>query len=189
MPMEALARNAWMMAIRGGLAILFGFALLMPGVTFGMAVVLFGAYAILDGVWAIASVFRAARPAIGSLAVTAEGLVSVALGMVALTWPMVPRDVIHLVAGWGMMTGILEITGAAAIPRERVASWLLGTAGVTSLFLAILIQMMTGADVARAVYVIAGYAIAFGVVVILAAYSFRREYLMRSVVRPSRRAA
>ena len=187
--MEALARNAWMIAIRGGLAILFGFALLMPGVSFGAAVVLFGVYAIVDGTWAMTSAFWAARPMIGSLAVIVEGFVSVMLGMVALTWPMVPRDVIYLVAGWGVMTGILEITAAAAISRERVASWLLGTAGVTSLFLAILIQMLTAADVARAVYVIAGYAIVFGIVVILAAYSFRREFLMRSVVRPRRKAA
>jgi uncharacterized membrane protein HdeD (DUF308 family) len=189
MTMHALARNAWMIAVRGSLAILFGFALLMPGVTFGVAVVLFGVYAILDGAWAMTSVLWAARPAIGSLAVIAEGLVSVALGLVALTWPMVPRDVVYLVAGWGVMTGLLEITAAAAIPRERAASWLLGTAGVTSLFLAILIQMLTGADVARAVYVIAGYAIVFGTVVILTAYSFRREYLTRSVVRPRQRAA
>ena len=79
----------------------------------------------------------------------AEGLVSLALGLVALTWPMVPRDVIQLVAGWGVMPDMLEIVAAAAIPRERVASWLLGTAGVTSLFLAILIQILPGADVAR----------------------------------------
>src|SRR5215468_4185719 len=145
MTMEALARNAWMIAIRGGLVILFGFALLMPGVSFGAAVVLFGVYAIVDGAWAMTSAFWAARPMIGSLAVIVEGFVSVMLGL--------------------------------------VASWLLGTAGVTSLFLAILIQMLTAADVARAVYVIAGYAIVFGIVVILAAYSFRREFRMRSVVR------
>lgn len=189
MTIEALARNVWMIAIRGGLAILFGFALLMPGVSFGAAVVLFGVYAIVDGAWAMTSAFWAARPMIGSLAVIAEGFVSVMLGLVALTWPMVPRDVIYLVAGWGVLTGILEIAAAAAIQREQVASWLLGTAGVTSLFLAVLVQMLTGADVARAVYVIAGYAIVFGVVIILAAQSFRREYLTRSTVRPRQRAA
>ena len=189
MTIEALARNAWMIAIRGGLAIVFGFALLMPGVTFGAAVALFGVYAIVDGAWAMTSAFWVARPVIGSLAVIAQGFVSVMLGMVALTWPMVPRDFVYLVAGWGVMTGLLEITAAAAIPRERVASWLLGTAGVTSLVLAILIQMLTAADVERVVYMIAGYAIVFGIVVILAAYSFRREVLARSVVRPSRKAA
>jgi uncharacterized membrane protein HdeD (DUF308 family) len=188
MTTEALARNAWMMAVRGSLAILFGFVLLMPGVTISIAVVLFSVYAILDGVWAMASMLPAARPAIGSVAVIAEGLVSVVLGTVALTWAMVPRDVVHLVAGWGVMTGILEIIAAASIPRERAASWLLGTAGVTSVFLAILIQLLPGADVAEAVYVIAGYAIVFGTVVMLAARSFRREYLLRPVARRPRAA-
>jgi len=189
MTMEALARNAWMMAVRGSLAILFGFALLMPGVNLPIAVLLFGAYAILDGVWAVTSVMWLARPAIGSLAVVAQALVSLTLGVVAAAWPMVPRDVIGLVAGWGVMTGILQITAAAAIPRERVASWLLGTAGATSLFLAILVQSLPGADLERAIYVIAGYAIVLGAVIMLAARSFRREYLMRPVVRARQRAA
>lgn len=189
MTTEALARNAWMMTVRGSLAILFGFALLMPGMTLPTAVVLFGAYAILDGLWAMASVLGTARRAIGSLAVTAEGLVSLTLGIVALTWLMVPREVVQLVAGWGVLTGIFEIVAGAAIPRERVTSWLLGTAGVTSLFLAILIQMLPAADVAHAIYVIAGYAIVFGAVIMLAARSFRREYLMRPIVQPDQRAA
>ncbi len=54
---------------------------------------------------------------------------------------------------------------------------------------AILIQMLPGADVARAVYVIAGYAIVFGVVVMLAARAFRREYITRPRLRAHHRAA
>src|SRR5205814_4243800 len=90
-PLQALVRNWWMMAARGGLAILFGLMLFVPDVTLSMVVVLFGAYAILDGVWAVASVMWTSRRSGGALAVTAEGLVSVALGVLALSWPMVPR--------------------------------------------------------------------------------------------------
>jgi uncharacterized membrane protein HdeD (DUF308 family) len=187
--MEALARNAWTMEIRGGLAILFGLGMLAPGITLPVAVVLFGAYAIVDGVWAVTLVLWAARRAIGALAVAAEALISIALGTIALTWPMVPRDLVYLVAGWGVLTGVLEMAAAAAMPRARVGSWLLGTAGVTSIFLAVLVQMLPTADAPRVVYIIAGYAIVFGVVVMLAARSFRREYLTRAIVQPGRQAA
>jgi len=189
MTMETLARNAWMMAVRGGLAILFGLALSVPGVGLPVAVLLFGVYAIVDGLWTLTSLFLTERRAIGSLAVIAGGLVSFTLGTLALMWPVVPRELIHLVAGWGALTGILEIIGAAAIPRERVGSWLLGTAGVSSLFLAILIEMLPAADVAGMVHVMAGYAIVFGAAVMLAARSFSREYRMRSVARLRQRAA
>jgi uncharacterized membrane protein HdeD (DUF308 family) len=179
MTMEAMSRDAWLIAVRGSLATVFGFALLVPGLTFPTVVVLFGAYAVLDGLWATASVLYTTRWQVASLAVIAQALVSLALGTIALTWPMVPREVVDLVAGWGVLTGTLEVVAAAAIPRERASSWLLGTAGVTSLFLAILIQTLPDADVARIVYVIAGYAIVFGIVVMLAARSFRREFLVR----------
>ena len=189
MTMETLARHAWMMTVRGGFAILFGLALAVPGVGLPVAVVLFGVYAIVDGVWTLTSVVLTERRAIGSLAVIAEGLVSFGLGTLALMWPIVPRELIHLVAGWGVLTGLLEIIAAAAIPRERVGAWLLGTAGVSSLFLAILIEILSAADVARVVHVMAAYAIVFGVAVMLAARSFRREYRMRSITPLRQRAA
>ncbi len=54
MNLGSLVRTWWMMAIRGGLAIALGLAVLLwPGVTLSSVVLLFGVYAILDGAWAI----------------------------------------------------------------------------------------------------------------------------------------
>ena len=82
-----------------------------------------------------------------------------------------------------MLTGLLELIAAGAVPRETNAHWLWGTAGVFSLFLAILLQLVPNADVTRGASVIAVYAVLFGVVVITAAYRFRREH-RRVVVTP-----
>src|ERR671923_2512153 len=49
-----LARNWWVLALRGVLAIIFGvLAFLWPGLTLITLVLLFGAYALVDGVFAV----------------------------------------------------------------------------------------------------------------------------------------
>ena len=174
---ESLARSWWLMATRGGFALVFGGLLLAwSEPTLSIVVTLFGAYAVLDGLWALGAAAWASRRSVTALAVGLEGLVSLGLGVLALAWPFVPREFIQLVAGWGVFTGILEIVAAAGMPRETAGHWLLGTAGVCSLFLAVLVLMVATADVGRAVTVIAGYAMVFGVMVVLAALRFRSEH-------------
>jgi uncharacterized membrane protein HdeD (DUF308 family) len=177
MLMEILARNWWMIAVRGALAIGFGVALLAwPAVTLSIVVVLFGAYAILDGVWTLLSILAVPKHLFARTTVALDGLVSLALGGLALAWPYVPREFIQLVALWGVLTGILEVLAAASIPRERVGHWLMGTAGVSSMFLAVLVLMLPEASVASAVYVIGGYALVFGVALTASAAWFRATY-------------
>jgi uncharacterized membrane protein HdeD (DUF308 family) len=173
----ALVRNWWMVGLRGSLAVVFGLTLLVwPHVNLPIVVVLFGAYAILDGVWAVASATWASRRSLAGLPVVLEGLVSLTLGIVALMWPFVSRQFITIVAEWGVLTGILEIVTAAAISREMPGHWLLGTAGICSLFLAILVVMLPVADAAGSIAVIGGYAIVFGVLIVLAALRFRSQH-------------
>ena len=51
--LETLTRHWWVLAVRGGAAVLFGLlALIWPGITVLALVLLFGAYALVDGVLA-----------------------------------------------------------------------------------------------------------------------------------------
>src|SRR5690242_18779718 len=176
MTLTTLARNWWMLAIRGNLAMLFGITLLVwPDITLWTVVLLFAAYAILDGLWAIASTITLSRRLV-VLPLVLEGLASVVFGVIALGAPLVSREFIQLVAGWGVITGLFELVAAGGLPRETNARWLWGTAGVFSLFLAILIQLVPDAELARYVYVIGMYAVVFGLVVVGAAYRFRVEH-------------
>lgn len=176
MRMAALVRNWWMMAARGVFAMAFGAVLsLWPSVTLPVVVVLFAAYAVLDGAWAIgAAVWAAERGRRwDAWPVALEGLTSLAIGGVALVSPSVPRQLIHVVAFWGLVTGGLELLTALAVPRHRALHWIMGTAAAASLFLAALVMLVPLADAASGVALIAAYAIISGVLMISAAVRFR----------------
>ena len=170
---RALVRNWWMMAIRGALAIAFGAALLLcPDVTFSSVVLLFGLYAIVDGGWSVAAANRVSTRL--AWPVLLEGVVSVAIGVLALVWPFMPRTFIHLLVFWGVVTGVLELTAALRLPLRQASAWVVGTAGVSSLMLAWFMFLLTHADDSAVVRVMATYAVVFGVAMLLAAMLFSR---------------
>ncbi|HKZ04770.1 MAG TPA: DUF308 domain-containing protein [Methylomirabilota bacterium] len=174
--MDRLVRNWWMMGVRGVLALAFGTTVLAwPGLDFGELVVLFAWYAIVDGVWTLAAALRVSGAALDSWPVALEGLVSLILGGLALGWPFVPAPDIRVLAFWGLVTGVVELAVAVRLPRDHAAHWFFGTAGVSSLFLAIYLYVLPRAvntSVARGLGV---YALVFGVAVLLTAACFRIE--------------
>ncbi len=176
MNLAALVHNWWMIAIRGVLAMAFGVSILVwPHVTLSIVVVLFGVYAILDGVWTIAAGTRASARVFDAWPVLLEGVVSAALGLLALARPSVPRQFVYVLGAWGLITGVLELLAAIRLPRERASYWLLVTAGLSSLFLAVLVLLLPHADDDFVMRVMATYAQVFGAVLLFAAIFFPRE--------------
>ncbi len=177
MTIMPLVRHWWMMAIRGGLALLFGASILVwPHRELSTVVILFAAYALLDGAWALATAGAASTRLREVWPVCLEGMVSVALGLMALVWPLVSRELIYVIAGWGLVTGILEVIAAVALPRSIARHWLLGTGGVCSLFLAIVVVMLPHATIGPVATVLGTYALVFGGLVLLAALRFRHGH-------------
>ncbi len=182
MTIMALVRHWWMIAVRGGLAMLFGASILLwPHRTLSTVVLLFGLYAVLDGIWAMAMAMattgRASKQLIEAWPVGLEGVVSVVLGLLALVWPFVSRELIYVIAGWGIVTGILEIAAALRLPSKATRHWLLGTGGVCSLSLALLVLALPHADIGPVATALGVYALLFGVVMFLAASGFRQRRL------------
>ena len=172
--MNTLANNWWVVVMRGGLAGLFGVAILAwPNLTFGVLVALFGAYAILDGVAAIVSALRAASRPVEGWPVTSEGLVSLLFGVLAFTWPWMPPNAVHVIASWGILTGLLELVGAARVPRTRASHWFFGLGGLSSLLLAGLLFTIPHANQHSVRWVIAGYALVFGALLCLTGLRLR----------------
>jgi uncharacterized membrane protein HdeD (DUF308 family) len=181
MNLASLVHNRWMMAVRGVLAIAFGVSIAVwPHVSLSTVVVLFAVYAILDGLWTISAGIRASTRIFDAWPVLLEGAVSVGLGLLALASPFVPRQFVYVLAGWGLITGVLELLTAMRLPREGAGYWLLTTAGVASLFLAVLILLLQHADDTIVMRVMAAYAQLFGAVLLIAAIFFPREARLAS---------
>jgi uncharacterized membrane protein HdeD (DUF308 family) len=172
--LEPLVRNWWMMAGRGILAVLFGCVMALWRVPVLDAIIVpFGIYAIVDGLLAIASAIRAARPRTAGWPIALGGIVSVGLGGLALLGPFVPRPLLVVLVAWGLLTGIFEIVAALRLPRKFAAHWLLGTGGVSSIFLALVVLALPRAASDRVALSLAVYAIVFGIAILLAALRFR----------------
>jgi uncharacterized membrane protein HdeD (DUF308 family) len=170
-----LVRSWWMMAIRGMIAVVFGLALLLwPGMTLDRVVVAFAAYALLDGMWGVVCAARVSRGTLTAWPIALGGIVSIALAVMALGWPLVPRQLIHLIAAWGFLTGVLEFIAASRIPSALAARWLLATGGIASIFLAVLIIVLPYAHRDYVVTALGVYALVFGVLLTAAASGSRR---------------
>lgn len=179
--LEPLVKNWWMMAARGILAVLFGVVIVLWRIPIFEAVILsFGAYAIVDGCLAIASALRAASPRVVGWPIVLEGAVSVILGTLAFVWPFFPRPLITLLVAWGVLTGIFELVAAMQLPRTLAAHWLVGTAGASSIFLALVVLALPHAGSDRVALSLGVYAILFGTVILLAALRFRRAISHRA---------
>ena len=173
-----LGKKWWMVALRGALALLLGVLMLgRPYWPLNLLVALFGIYALLDGTWAIVSALRVDRVRFAGWPVLFEGLASVAVGTLALTWPLIPREIVLAIATWGLLTGVMEVIAGFRVPPLGAGRWLLVTGGVCSLFLSGLILALPHAMTPSLVRIIGAYAVIFGMSLWAAALAFRKALL------------
>lgn len=179
---EILARNWWLIVLRGVLAILFGLAaLLWPALTLFVLVVMFGIYAIIDGVIAVYTGLTRAKDSSRWWVFLLEGLVSIAAGVAALIWPnLAALTLVLLIASWAIATGILEIAAAIRLRREIKNEWLLGLGGLVSIVLGVLLFIRPTAGAIAIIWTLAIYAQVFGVLLIALGIRLKTQHLPRN---------
>jgi uncharacterized membrane protein HdeD (DUF308 family) len=176
--LDALARNWWVVALRGALAVLFGIlALIWPAITIGALVLLFGAYALVDGVFALGTALFGGHRAEGRRpALILEGIVGIAAGIVTFVWPHVTTlALLWVIAAWALVTGVLEIVTAIRLRRELHGEWLLVLSGALSVVFGIVLLVRPGAGALALIWVIGAYAIIFGLMLLVLAFRLRRS--------------
>jgi uncharacterized membrane protein HdeD (DUF308 family) len=178
---ETLARNWWLVALRGALAIAFGLiAFFFPAATMLALVLIFAAYAIVDGVFAIIAAVRAARTGERWGMLAFAGAIGVVAGIVAAVWPgLTVVAFALLVAAWAIVTGCLMFAAAFHLPIEDGRWWLALGGAVSVLYGALLIVApLIGALVLT--WWLGAWALVFGVILLVLAYKLRSRHVDRS---------
>lgn len=167
-----LSENWWVLALRGLLAVLFGFAaLLLPLGTLEAVGRLFGVYAILEGALVVLIGMRGTQYRGAFLS---EGAFGIVAGLVALAWPGVTALVLlYIIAIWAILSGIAEIIAAVALRREIEGEWVLFLVGVLSVVLGVAMAVLPSVGVLSLIWLVGLYALAVGIAMIVLAFRVR----------------
>jgi uncharacterized membrane protein HdeD (DUF308 family) len=166
----------WALAIRGGIAILFGLAaLLRPGIALEALILLFGAYALVDGVFSIVGVFGGTRGGTPRWLLFIEGVASIVAGLIALFLPQLTAILLlYLIAAWAIVTGISEIAMAIRLRKEVRGEWALIVGGAFSILFGVILAVVGPVvGLISLIWLIGFYAVAFGVLMLVTAFSVR----------------
>ena len=174
-PTELLQKAWGWIALRGVVALMFGvLAITLPGVTLAVLVMFWGAYALIDGVVALLAGFRMRDSGRPLWALVVLGLFGIAAGVIALVWPGLTALSLVLVIGlWAIAIGVLQILAAIRFRKYIEGEWLHALSGVLSLLFGIALLVRPDAGVVALAWIIGGFAILFGMVLIGMAWRLR----------------
>jgi uncharacterized membrane protein HdeD (DUF308 family) len=163
-----MARNWWVLLIRGILAIAFGvLAFLWPAGVLGTLVLLFGAYALLDGVASIIIGLTGGGAQDSRLWLILGGVFGVLIGVLTFVWPGITElALIYFIAAWAIVTGVFSVVAAVQLRKEIENEWLLGIAGALSVLAGLYMAAFPGAGALALVWLIGAYAVVFGILLI-----------------------
>jgi uncharacterized membrane protein HdeD (DUF308 family) len=175
--LRSLADNWWLLLLRGLAAVAFGvLAFVWPGLTLITLIWLWGAYALSDGVIAISAAFNASGGDAGPRWwLGLSGVVSILAGAVAFWYTgMTTLVLLMFIAAWAVIIGATQIWSAIALRRVLQHEWLLILNGVLSIAFGVILMVQPGAGALAVAWMIAWYAIFFGVLYIALAFRLRQ---------------
>ena len=172
---ETLVQNWWLFTLRGIFAIVFGLlALIFPGPTMLSLVILFSAYMLVDGIFGIISAVRAIRRKEDRWGLLMfEGLIDIAVGILAFLWPGITVVAFVLLVGaWAIVTGAV-MTAAGFRLNVSHGRWWLVLSGLLSLGFGTLLVIIPLIGAVVLTWWIGAYALAFGVALVIFSFKLR----------------
>jgi uncharacterized membrane protein HdeD (DUF308 family) len=174
--MNIVASDRRSLALRGAAGVLFGLtALVWPEITLLALVLLWGAYVLVNGfssIWAVVRGAPEAREQRGLLLLS--GIVSVVAGIVTFLWPGITALVLlYIIAGWALVTGVLDIVAAIRLRKELTDEWRWVLSGILSIVFAAILAITPGAGALAITWVIGWFAILDGVIMLSLAWKAR----------------
>lgn len=174
--LQGMARNWWMLIVRGIAAVLFGIVVFVsPNIALTALVLLWGAYTLVDGIAAFMVGVQGRQGNNHWWITVLEGLVGVITGILTFLWPNITALLLlYIIAGWAIITGILKIMSAIQLRREIRGEFWLGLGGAVSLLFGVLLVVSPEAGILSLLWLLAIYSIMFGVALVLLGLRMRR---------------
>lgn len=171
---DELRRRWWIVAARGGAALVLGVALFVARVeALGLLVSLFGVFALADGLFVVG-----AGLAVGWLPLFLEGVVGMAVGAFTFLYPAGATFwFVPLIVSWALVTGGFELAAMAYLHRfargsMRLGGQLLGYLGVVSVLFGIGFGLRPGLSALTGI--LGAYAMVSGLLLLTLALNIRR---------------
>ena len=167
--------SAWM--VRGIVSILFGIvALAYPFATLTSLVLLAASFIFVDGIFAFFAMFTRRENGHFWWSSFFEALLGVAVGLALFFWPGIALlTFLYFMASWAVISGVFEIAAAIRLRKVIEREWALGLAGLTSIIFGLVIAFFPGSGLVATSWMLGGYAVVFGVLMINTSINLRRE--------------
>jgi len=166
-----VARYWWMLLLRGLIAIGLGImAFARPGLTLSTLVLLYGFYCLIDGIVALAVGLSGGQMWQALLL----GLVGIGAGLATLFYPgLTAMLLLYFMAVWAIVRGIFEILAAIEFRKVIEGELMLVLAGIASIAFGVLIIVNPGAGALSIIWILGGYALLVGVLLVIASFRLK----------------
>jgi uncharacterized membrane protein HdeD (DUF308 family) len=170
-----LFRNWWVLLLRGLVAIAFGVLIwFQPGISLAALVLLFGAYSMADGILGVWTAIAGRKVHEDWWLLLLGGLLGIGVGVLTFFAPGITAlALLFYIAVWAIATGVLEIVAAISLRKEIKGEWLLILCGLASVVFGVLLMAQPGTGALAVLWLIASYAIVFGVLLVILAFKAR----------------
>jgi uncharacterized membrane protein HdeD (DUF308 family) len=170
---RTLAEHWWVLLLRGIVAILFGLlAYARPVLTIAALVLLWGAYALVDGIF---EVIAGVKAKYGTLIFL--GILGIAAGLVTFFWTAITAiTLLYVIAFWAIVAGVMQIAAAIRLRKEVQGEWLWILSGLCLVVLGVLLIAQPGAGALSLVWLIASFAIAWGILLVILAFRLKAHH-------------
>ncbi|MDR0224840.1 MAG: HdeD family acid-resistance protein [Burkholderiaceae bacterium] len=171
-----LHRTWWVLLLRGLVAIAFGvLTWAQPVVSLTALILTFGAFTFVDGLLGVYSAIRGRDQMRHWRVLLLWGLAGVVVGVLTAVAPGITALVMALYIGaWALVTGVLQIVAAVRLRKEIEGEWLLVLGGLLSVVFGGFVLAQPGAGMMAMLWVLAAYAVVFGVLMVLLAFKLKK---------------
>ncbi len=178
---QLLERSKSILILRGIFSMVLGICMFIFPIASSMTfAIIAGAVAVVYGLYAIILSFSLRKDHADWWAILVEGILGVVLGFLIVCWPLVAVYVtVICVACWMMVMGLLSVFQAIELRKEIKGEGFYIISGILAFIVGILMLTMPLATAGMLIYVLAIFAVIYGILLFYTVYRINRTIKLR----------